>query len=48
MTYQIVGFKRPSEVDPSVEQPKSAYKVILFSRLDEVEFIVNIVEEEEL
>jgi hypothetical protein len=41
------GFKRLSEVDLSIPEPKSDDEVIHFSRLDEVGFVVDMVEEEE-
>jgi hypothetical protein len=44
---QMVGFKRLSEVDRSVPEPKSDDEITLFSRLDEVGFFVDMVEEEE-
>jgi hypothetical protein len=44
---QMEGFKRLSEVDPSVPEPKSDDQITLFPRLDEVEFVVDMVEEKE-
>jgi hypothetical protein len=44
---QMEGFKRLSEVDPSVAEPKSDDQITLFPRLDEVEFVVDMVEEKE-
>jgi hypothetical protein len=44
----MAGFKRLSEVDPSVPESKSDDEITLFSRLDEARFVVDIVEEEEL
>jgi hypothetical protein len=41
------GFKRLSKVDPTVPEPKSDDKIMLFSRLDDARFVVGIVEEEE-
>jgi hypothetical protein len=40
-------FKRLSEVDPSVPKPKSDDKIILFFRLDEARFVIDMVEEGE-
>jgi hypothetical protein len=45
---QIDGFKRLSEVDPSIPELKSDDEIILFSRFNESGFVINIVEEEEL
>jgi hypothetical protein len=41
------GFKKLSEVDPSIAEPKSDDKITLFSKLDEARFVVDMVEEEE-
>jgi hypothetical protein len=41
------GFKRLSEVDPSVPEPKSDDEIIVLSRLGETGFVVDMVEEEE-
>jgi hypothetical protein len=41
------SFKRLSEVDSSILEAKSDDKVIYFSRLDEVGYVVDMVEEEE-
>jgi hypothetical protein len=45
---QMEGFKRLSEVNPSIPEPKSDNEITLFSRLDEAGFIVDMVEEAEL
>jgi hypothetical protein len=42
-----VGFKRLVKVDPSVPEPKPDNEIILFSKLDEAGFVVDLVEEEE-
>jgi hypothetical protein len=42
------GFKKLSEVDPSGPEPKSHEEITLFSRLDEVGFVVDMVEEKEM
>jgi hypothetical protein len=44
---KIEGFKRLSEVDLSVQEPKSDNENTLFSRRDEVGCFVDMVEEEE-
>jgi hypothetical protein len=44
---QMEGFKRCSEVDPSVPEPISDDEITLFSRLDEGGFVIDMVEEEE-
>jgi hypothetical protein len=44
---QMESFKRLSEVDPSILEPKSDDEITLCSRLDKVGFIVDMVEEEE-
>jgi hypothetical protein len=41
------GFKKLSEVDPSVPEPKSDDKITHVSKLDELGFVVDMVEEEE-
>jgi hypothetical protein len=41
------GFKRLSEIDLSVPEPKSDDEITLCSRLDDVGFVVDMVEEEE-
>jgi hypothetical protein len=43
---QMEGFKRLSEVDSSVPEPKSDDKITHFSRLEEAGFVIEIVEEE--
>jgi hypothetical protein len=45
---QMEGFKKLSEVHPSVLEPKSDDEIILFSKLNEVGCVVDMVEEEEL
>jgi hypothetical protein len=40
-------FKKLSEVDLFVPEPKSDDKIILFSKLDQAEFVVDIEEEGE-
>jgi hypothetical protein len=40
-------FKRLSEVDLSVPEPKSDNEITVFVRLDDTGFVVDIVEEEE-
>jgi hypothetical protein len=42
------GFKRLSEVDPSIAEPKSDNEISLFCRLDEAGFVLDMVEEDEL
>jgi hypothetical protein len=44
---QMEDFKRLSEVDPSIPEPKSDDKITVYSRLDEGGFVVDMVEEEE-
>jgi hypothetical protein len=44
---QMEGFKRLSEVDPSLSKPKSDDEITLFSRSDEAGFVIDMVEEEE-
>jgi hypothetical protein len=41
------GFKKLSEVDPSVAEPKSDDEITLLSRLDELGIVIDIGEEEE-
>jgi hypothetical protein len=41
------GFKKLSEVDLSIPEPKSDDENILFSKLDEAEYVIDMVEEEE-
>jgi hypothetical protein len=41
------GVKQLSEVDLSVLEPKSDDEIIVFSKLDEAVFVVDMVEEEE-
>jgi hypothetical protein len=41
------GFKKCSEVDLSVLEPKSDDEITLFSKLDEARFVVNMVKEKE-
>jgi hypothetical protein len=41
-------FKNLSEVDISVPEPRSDNKITLYSKLDEVEFVVDMGQEEEL
>jgi hypothetical protein len=41
-------FKRLSDMDPTVPEPKSDDKITLFSRLNEAGFVVDMVEEEKL
>jgi hypothetical protein len=41
------GFKRPSEVDPTIVDSKSDNKFTQFPRLYEADFLGNMVEEEE-
>jgi hypothetical protein len=41
------SFKRLSEVDPFVPEPKPDDEITLFSRLDKTRFVVDMVEEEE-
>jgi hypothetical protein len=45
---QMKAFKNLSEVDSSFPQPKSDNEITLFPKLDEVGFVIDIVEEEEL
>jgi hypothetical protein len=42
------GFKKLSEVDPSIQKPKSGDKIILLSKLDKAGIVVDMVEEEDL
>jgi hypothetical protein len=44
---QMEDFKRLSEVDPSIPEPKSDDTITVGSRLDERGFVVDMVEEEE-
>jgi hypothetical protein len=44
---QMEGFQRLSEVDPSVAEPKSDDEITVFSRLDKLEFVEDMVEKEE-
>jgi hypothetical protein len=44
----IDSFQNHSEVDPSILEPKFDDEIIQFSRLDEVEFVVDMGKEEEL
>jgi hypothetical protein len=44
---QTYAFKKLSEVDLSVPEPKSGDVIILLSKLDEAGFVVDMVEEEE-
>jgi hypothetical protein len=37
------GFKKLSEVDPSVPEAKSDHEIILFSKLDKVVFVIDMV-----
>jgi hypothetical protein len=45
---QMEAFTKFSEVDLSILEPKSDDEITLFCRLDKVEFVVDMLEEEEL
>jgi hypothetical protein len=45
---QMESFTKLSEVDPSIPEPKSDNKITLFSKIDDAEFVVDMVEHEEL